>query len=97
MIVYPKKMDENLNITKGIIFSQEIMLELVKTGISREKAYRLVQSHSKKCFSQNKNLFDVVKNDKTIISKIPLNKLKKIFNYSSHFKNINLIFNRVFK
>jgi len=97
MIVYPKKMDENLNITKGIIFSQEIMLELVKTGISREKAYRLVQSHSKKCFSQNKNLFDVVKNDKTIISKIPLSKLKKIFNYSSHFKNINLIFNRVFK
>ena len=97
MIVYPKKMNENLNITKGIIFSQEIMLELVKTGISREKAYRLVQSHSKKCFSQNKNLFDVVKNDKTIISKIPLNKLKKIFNYSSHFKNINLIFNRVFK
>ena len=51
----------------------------------------------KKCFSQNKNLFDVVKNDKTIISKIPLTKLKKIFNYSSHFKNINLIFNRVFK
>ena len=97
MIVYPKKMDENLNITKGIIFSQEIMLELVKTGISREKAYRLVQSHSKKCFSQNKNLFDVVKNDKTIISKIPLTKLKKIFNYSSHFKNINMIFNRVFK
>ena len=97
MIVYPKKMNENLNITKGIIFSQEIMLELVKTGISREKAYRLVQSHSKKCFSQNKNLFDVVKNDKTIISKIPLTKLKKIFNYSSHFKNINLIFNRVFK
>ena len=97
MIVYPKKMNENLNITKGIIFSQEIMLELVKTGISREKAYRLVQSHSKKCFSQNKNLFDVVKNDKTIISKIPLSKLKKIFNYSSHFKNINLIFNRVFK
>ncbi len=97
MIVYPKKMNENLNITKGIIFSQEIMLELVKTGISREKAYRIVQSHSKKCFSQNKNLFDVVKNDKTIISKIPLTKLKKIFNYSSHFKNINLIFNRVFK
>ena len=95
--VYPKKMLKNLNITKGIIFSQEIMLELVKTGISREKAYRLVQSHSKKCFSQNKNLFDVVKNDKIIISKIPLTKLKKIFNYSSHFKNINLIFNRVFK
>ena len=50
-----------------------------------------------KMFSQNLNLFEVVKKDKLIMDKISLNKLKKIFNYSSHFKNINLIFNRVFK
>ncbi len=97
MIIYPKKMISNLNITKGIIFSQEIMLELTKTGMSREKSYKIIQSHTKKCFSQNLNLFEVVKKDKVITDRIPLNKLKKIFNYSSHFKNINLIFNRVFK
>ncbi len=97
MIVYPKKMATNLNITKGTIFSQELMLELTKSGLSREKSYRIVQSHAKKCISHNLNLFEVVKKDNLITSKIPLNKLKKIFNYSSHFKNINLIFNRVFK
>ena len=97
MIIYPKKMISNLNITKGIIFSQEIMLELTKTGISREKSYRIIQSHANKCIAQNLNLFEVVKKDKLITDIIPLNKLKKIFNYSSHFKNINLIYNRVFK
>ncbi len=97
MIVYPKKMATNLNITKGIIFSQELMLELTKTGLTREKSYRIVQSHAKKCVSQNLNLFEVVKKDNLITNKIPLNKLKRIFNYSSHFKNVNLIFSRVFK
>ena len=97
MIVYPKKMVANMNITKGIIFSQELMLELTKAGLTREKSYRIVQSHAKKCVSKNLNLFEVVKNDNLITNKIPLNKLKKIFNYSSHFKNVNLIFNRVFK
>jgi len=97
MIVYPKKMVKNLNITKGIIFSQELMLELTKSGLSREKSYKIVQTHAKKCLSQNLNLFEVVKKDNLITNRIPLNKLKKIFNYSSHFKNVNLIFNRVFK
>ena len=97
MIVYPKKMMTNMNITKGIIFSQELMLELTRSGLSREKSYKVVQSHAKKCLSLNSNLFEVVKKDKLITNRIPLNKLKKIFNYSSHFKNINFIFNRVFK
>ena len=97
MIVYPKKMISNLNITKGVIFSQEIMLELTKSGISREKSYKIIQSHAKRCFSQNLNLFEVIKKDKLIMDKIPLNKLKNIFSHSSHLKNVNLIFNRVFK
>ena len=97
MIIYPKKMISNLNLTKGMIFSQEIMLELTKSGVSREKSYKIIQSHTKKCFSQNLNLYDVVKKDKFILSKVPLKKLQKIFNFSSHFKNVNLIFNRVFK
>ena len=97
MIIYPKKMIQNINLTKGLIFSQEIMLELTKGGLSREKSYKIVQSHSKKCFSENKNLFDLISKDKLIMSKISKSKLNSIFNYSSHFKNVNLIFKRVFK
>ena len=97
MIVYPEKMLNNLNITKGTIFSQELMLELTKSGLSREISYRLVQAHAKKCIADNLNLLDVVMSDKNITSRISSKKMKKIFDYSSHFKNINLIFNRVFK
>ena len=97
MIVYPKKMIENLNITKGLIFSQEVMLELTKSGLSREKSYRMVQLYAKKCFAENLNLFDVISNDKFIMSKITTKRLKSIFSYAKHFKNVNLIFRRVFK
>ena len=97
MIVYPKKMLENLNITKGLIFSQELMLELTKTGLTREKSYRMVQNFSKKCFAENLNLFDVAQSDKYIMSKISIKKLKSIFSYSKHMKNVNFIFRRVIK
>jgi len=97
MIIYPKKMIQNINLTKGLIFSQEIMLELTKSGLSREKSYKIVQSYAKKCFSENTNLFDLISKDKFIMSKISKSKLNSIFNCSSHFKNVNLIFKRVFK
>ena len=97
MIIYPKKMIQNLNLTKGVIFSQEVMLELTKGGISREKSYKIVQTYAKRCFSENKNLFDLISKDKKIMSIISKKKLSSIFNYSGHFKNVNFIFKRVFK
>ena len=97
MIVYPKKMLANLNITKGLIFSQELMLELTKTGLSREKSYNMVQNYAKKCFAENLDLFNVIQSDKYIMNRISSKKLRAIFNYSKHFKNVNLIFRRVFK
>ena len=97
MIVYPKKMLENLNLTKGLIFSQELMLELTKTGLSREKSYKMVQTYAKKCFAENLDLFNVIQSDRYIMKNIPHKKLKTIFSYSKHFKNVNLIFRRVFR
>ena len=97
MIIYPKKMLENLNLTRGIIFSQELMLELTKNGLTREKSYRLVQGYAKRCFAENLDLFNLIQTDKLIMSKISTNKLKSVFSYSKHFKNVKLIFRRVFK
>ena len=97
MIVYPKKMLSNLNKTKGLIFSQELMLELTKSGLSREKSYKIVQSYAKQSFSKNIDLIELIKKDKSILSKISEKKLKNIFNYSKHFKNVNYIYRRVFK
>ena len=97
MIIYPKNMLKNLNLTNGLIFSQEIMLELTKAGVSREKAYRIVQNLAKNSFSKNIKLIELVKKDKLISSKISQKQIDKIFSYSKHFKNINYIFKRVFK
>ena len=97
IIVYPKKMLENLNITRGLIFSQELMLELTKAGFKREKAYKIVQKHAKNSISNNINLIDLLKKDKLIYSKISDKKIDSIFKYSKHLKNINYIFKRVFK
>ena len=97
MIVYPQKMLKNLNLTKGLIFSQELMLELTKSGLSREKSYKMVQNYSRKCFTENIDLISIVMKDRYIMSKISPKKLKSIFSYSKHFKNVNLIFRRVFK
>ena len=97
MIIYPKKMLENLDVTKGLVFSQEMMLELTKAGITREKAYKIIQNHAKLSFSKNINLIELIKKDKLISSKISEKKINNIFNYSNHFKNVNYIFRRVFK
>ena len=97
MIVYPKKILSNLNKTKGLIFSQELMLELTKSGLSRERSYKIIQSYAKQSFSRNIDLIELIKSDKKILSIIPEKKLKNIFNYSKHFKNVNYIYRRVFK
>ena len=97
MIVYPKTMEKNLNLTRGLVFSQEVMLELTKSGLTREKAYRLVQSHAKLSFSKNTNLLTLLKSDKSVTSKISEKRLDKIFTYNKHLKNVNYIFRRVFK
>jgi len=97
MIIYPKKMLKNLNLTKGLVFSQEIMIELTKSGMQREKAYRIVQKHSKESYAKNVDLIDLIKKDKSITSQISSKKIESIFKYSKHFKNVNYIFKRVFK
>ena len=97
MLVYPKNMLKNLNLTKGVIFSQELMLELTKSGLAREKAYKIIQKHAKNSYSKNINLMELIKTDKLIVSKLSEKKLNNIFKFSKHLKNINFIFRRVFK
>ena len=96
MNVYPKKMLSNLNLTKGLIFSQGVMLELTKKGFSRERAYKVVQKHSAKARNKNISLLDSLKSDKKIYGYFDDTKLKKIFDLNYYTRKIGLIFNRVF-
>ena len=96
MNVYPKKMLSNLNLTKGLIFSQGVMLELTKKGFSRERSYKVVQKHSANARNKNISLLDSLKSDKKIYGYFDDTKLKKIFDLNYYTRKIGLIFNRVF-
>jgi Adenylosuccinate lyase len=97
MNVYPKKMLQNLNITKGLIFSQRVMIELTKYGFSREKAYALVQKNAQKSWSKNISFYESLAKDSLINKKISNKDLLKMFDINYHTKRIDLIFKRVFK
>ena len=95
--VYPKKMIKNLNLTNGIFFSQRVLLELTTAGFSREEAYRLVQKNALRAWRENSSFLGKIISDENITAKIPVNKLKKLFNFGYHTKKINIIFNRNLK
>jgi len=97
MNVYPKKMLSNLNITKGLIFSQRVMIELTKYGFSREKAYLLVQKNAQNAWSKNISFYESLSKDSLINKKISNKDLIKMFDINYHTKRIDLIYKRVFK
>ncbi len=95
--IYPKKMLRNLNITNGIFFSQRVLLELTSVGFTREQAYKMVQKNAMKSWKENSSFLNSIIMDKKITSKISVNKLKKLFNFSYHTKKINIIFKRILR
>ena len=95
--IYPKNMLKNLNITNGIFFSQRVLLELTTQGFSREEAYKIVQKNALDAWKQNSSFLSKIVSDKKITNKIPVNKLKKLFDFSYHTKKINIIFSRSLK
>ncbi len=95
--IYPKNMINNLRLTNGIFFSQRVLLELTTNGYSRENAYKIVQKNAMASWKEKTSFLDKIISDKNIISKIPVNKLKKLFDFSYHTKKINIIFKRSLK
>ncbi len=95
--IYPKNMIKNMNITNGLFFSQRVLLELTSNGFTREQAYKIVQKNAMQSWSNKSSFYKNIANDKKINKKIPVNKLKKLFDFSYHTKRINIIFSRSLK
>ena len=95
--IYPKKMQNNLNLTNGIFFSQRVLLELTNVGFTREEAYKIVQKNALNAWTENASFYNKILSDKKINNKISVNKLKKLFNFSYHTKRIDIIFSRCLK
>jgi len=97
MIVHPKKMLKNLDLSNGLIFSQRVMLELTKHGFTRDQAYRIVQKNAQNSHKKNISFYTSLINDSLINKKISNKDLKKMFDLKYHTRKINIIYNRVFK
>jgi len=96
LIVYPENMMRNLGKTEGLIFSQSVLLALVDKGITREEAYNLVQKNAMQSWTKGKDFLTLLKKDKKIGALLKKNEIEKIFNLKAQFKNVDIIFKRIF-
>jgi len=97
LVVYPKRMVENLNHLKGLIFSQQILLALAESGATRENAYQMVQKQAMRAWEEKKDFKELILNDNSICEHLSRKKIEEIFDVSYHLKYISAIFDRVFK
>ena len=96
MFVYPKRMMANLESTHGLVFSGQLLLDLVESGVSREDAYRLVQSHAMRAWKEDLDFHELVLNDPEIRGRVPRAQIEYAFDLKRQLKNIDKIFARVF-
>ncbi len=98
LTVYEKNMQKNLDKLGGLVFSQRVLLSLIdEAGISREDAYKIVQTNAMKIWAGESNSFlDLLKQDSQVVEKLGLSKLESLFDISYHTKNIDHIFKQVF-
>jgi len=96
MFVYPERMLANLHGTRGLVFSGQLLLDLVEAGVSREDAYRLVQEHAMRAWKEDLDFHQLVVTDPAIAGRVPRAKIEHAFDLKRQLKNIDKIFTRVF-
>jgi len=97
MFVYPQRMKANLESTGGLVFSGQLLLDLVEHGVLREDAYRLVQSHAMRAWKEGLNFRQLILADPTIAGKVPARVVNDAFDLKRQLRNIDAIFARVFR
>jgi adenylosuccinate lyase len=96
MFVYPERMKINLESTGGLVFSGQLLLDLVEHGVSREHAYRMVQRHAMRAWKKGLNFRQLVLQDKAITRRVPRAQVERAFDLKRQLRNIDKIFARVF-
>ncbi len=96
LLVYPQNMKKNLDKMGGLVYSESILLELIKSGITREEAYKLVQKVSMKVWERGGDFKDLILGDREIMKFISPAAVERAFSLSHHLKNVDFIFKRVF-
>ncbi|MBV51230.1 MAG: adenylosuccinate lyase [Nitrospinae bacterium] len=97
MIVYPKNMKRNMELTGGLYYSQSVLLALVRKGVTREDAYRLVQRNAMKTWEGKGAFISLLKKDSEIKKYLTGKEVDKVCSMRDQLKNVDKIFKRVFK
>ncbi len=98
LVVYPDRMRENMELSRGLVFSQRVLLKLVEKGISREDAYRIVQRCAMKVWNERKHDFrTVLSRDREVTKLLGPGELDSCFDLKPYVKNVGYIFRRVFR
>ena len=95
LTVFPENMLRNMDATFGLIYSQRVLLKLIDKGMSREKAYDLVQPCTAKAWDEKLAFRSVLENQPEIMSILSKEEIDDAFDYHYHIKNVDLIFKRV--
>jgi adenylosuccinate lyase len=96
LLVYPARMKENLDRTRGLVHSQRVLLALTQAGVGREEAYRMVQRNAMRAWNGDGDLLSLLKADLEVTRAVPGGELEKLFDLDYHLKHVDTIFARVF-
>jgi len=98
LIVYPERMEKNLWLTRGLIFSEGVMLKLMEKGLPRARAYALVQKNAMRCWQeQDKTFKEIIEQDPEIRAHLSADEISACFDTSRLKPKIDLIFSRIFE
>jgi adenylosuccinate lyase len=93
--VYPQRMKKNLELTRGLVFSQRVMLALIEKGLSRQQAYEIVQRNAMKTWKGNRGFLALLKADTDVTSVLSNKELEAFFDYQYYLRHVDEIFQRL--
>jgi len=97
MVVYPDRMKENLERSRGVVFSGTVLLELARRGVSREQAYEWVQRSAMRAFHEQRDFKQLLLADPDVTRVLPPADIERAFDLDEQLKHVDHIFNRVFQ
>jgi adenylosuccinate lyase len=96
LLVYPERMRRNLDATRGLVFSGQVLLDLAAAGMLREQAYRLVQTHAMRAWEEEGDFRAAIENDPEIRAIVKPEQITEAFSLERQLRNVDKIFGRVF-
>jgi adenylosuccinate lyase len=95
MRVYPERMLQNMELTRGLLFSQRLMLTLIEKGVSRDDAYKVMQTNSARTWDDDEDFRDLIRHDPTVTKYLSQSELSGTFDYGYYVRFVDEVFDRI--